>query len=296
MTSSLPTHRRGPAEAAGPVAVADDGHRMLTERPVVAGAEQAADLRALAQHAEAFARDELHAARFRLRRRAAGAAGRAPASLGCCSGRTTRRGRRACSRAASNERVREARFHVGAAPGHLREIELCGLCDRQRAQHDRVDQREDRAGRANPDGQRQDGHSGEDRTTHEQAAAEAQVLEKVFDRLEVCACRGKLPSPDRSHQSAVAPADDAHRFGADAPRDLVGLHLLEVKRSSSSSSRSTVSTPDERSQRQEDAMMEAVVQAWRLDRVDSGCDRAGESRRHCSASRSSWCRPARVSE
>ena len=62
----------GAAELAGPVAIADHRDRMLSNGLIVGPLEQASHLRPLAQQPEVFTRDQLHAAGFRLRRRASG--------------------------------------------------------------------------------------------------------------------------------------------------------------------------------------------------------------------------------
>ena len=282
-----------PSEARIPVAIADDGDRVPAKRPIVLRAEQAAGLRLLPQGAEEVAGDQLQ-----------------PCRLGCLCADSTLT---ACLRdkrrfdaglrrhlgptskqlaSALDDRVREALTNL-VQHGQLGDEEIAGSCDRQRAQHDGVDQREDRAAGSDTARQRQHRNGREAGPPQEEAPTEPDVLQEVVygaHRAHVTArVLHERPAPHLalSHSPCVRSRRTL--------RDRRVLDLLEVELELLVELVIGGPPPEERAKRHQGAPGEAVEQGAHQT-VSSSTVTADERRRHCSDSRSSCSRPARVSE
>ncbi len=160
------------AEAPHPVAVTQDRHRMSQHRAVVVRSEQAAERRTHSEQREVAAGDQLAVDRGLDTpvdadvERHAGVGAEAEGAGVIAHDLVLL--------------VGESVEHAGGAA--LRQHEqLLGIGDGQQLPHHRVDQREQRGGGADADGQRQHGGRGEDRTLAERPTGVAQVLSELLE-------------------------------------------------------------------------------------------------------------------
>lgn len=177
---------------------------MLVERSNFTGTEQTTDLSTLPQGAEIVACDQLQSRRLLWTRSTSicscgyehgfGAALRSDVD-------TTGKQRGGTG----HHRIREQQLEL-IRVGRLGDVKLLRVGDGQWTQDDRVDERKDRAARAESKRQREDRDGGETRCSGEEAGSIAQIAQEVFDGPECARIpAGLLHTIHAPHESASAP-------------------------------------------------------------------------------------------
>jgi hypothetical protein len=277
----------GRAAKVSPIPIADDGDGVLADGSIVIGAEQAADLSALAQGSEKIAGDQLQPGSLGRARGASPADEHGfDAALRGDFGTAGQQRGGAVDDLGREHQIDLMRFD------DPRDVELVRVGDRQRTQHQTVDQGKDRAAGADAQRERQDGDGREAGSAGEQPAAEPEVVQEIFERLQCAHVAAViLDEVEAAHVPRRLPPR-IRRIRSALHREL--LHLFEMKPQFFVELPVGGPAPHERAERHEQAAVEARRHGRQT--VSSCVVTADERRRHWLASRSSWRRPARVSE
>jgi hypothetical protein len=254
---------------------------MLAEGSIIAGTEQTADPSTLAQGAKEVARHQLQASSLGRSRfnPAPSCSDQHGLNTALCSNLGTA-GKQLGG--VLHDRIREKQLEL-IRLRRLRDVELMRVSDRQWTQHDRVDQRKDRAARTYAKRQRQNRDRSESRPPGQEAGSKAQIAQEVFEGSQRAhVATGLLHLIQVPHVASSPPP--CVRRGLSARHGKI-LQLLEMKPQLLVELLVDGSAPQEGPKRHRHTMMQAWAHTDHT--VSRRVVTADDKRRHWVASRSS---------